>query len=146
MSLAICVANMGMALGRVGKMSAQQRVAFATMNGRTITKHFGHVKSFVVIEISDLEEQRRFIVTVDESPTHERGKGRGHDHEAKLVPIEDCDTIVAGGMGAPMAARIAAAGFNLILTSEKDIDETIARLIEGTLRHEPELAHASRNQ
>lgn len=123
-------------------MSTQQRVAFATMNGRTITKHFAHVKSYVVAEIVDLQEQRRFVVTLDKPAPHDRGKGRGHDHEAKLVPIEDCDTIIAGGMGTPMADRILAAGFNLILTSETDIDKAIARLIDGTLRHEQELAHA----
>jgi len=127
-------------------MSTQQRVAFATINGQTITKHFGQVKSFVVVEIPDLEEQRRFVVTVDELPTHERCKGRGHDHDAKLAQIADCDTVVAGGMGAPMAARVLAAGFNLILTSEKDIDKAIARFIEGTLHNEPELAHTSRNE
>lgn len=125
-------------------MSTQQRVAFATMNGRTITKHFGHVKSYVVAEIVDLQEQRRFVVTVDKPAPHDRGKGRGHDHDAKLVPIEDCDTIIAGGMGTPMADRILAAGFNLILTSETDIDKAIARLIDGTLRHEQELADAPR--
>lgn len=125
-------------------MSTQQRVAFATMNGRTITKHFGHVKSYVVAEIVDLQEQRRFVVTLDKPAPHDRGKGRGHDHDAKLVPIEDCDTIIAGGMGTPMADRILAAGFNLILTSETDIDKAIARLIDGTLRHEQELADAPR--
>jgi predicted Fe-Mo cluster-binding NifX family protein len=125
-------------------MSTQQRVAFATMNGRTITQHFGHVKSYIVVEIDDLQEQRRFVVTVDKPAAQDRGKGRGHDHDTKLVPIADCDTIVAGGMGTPMAARILAAGFNLILTSETDIDKAIAHLIDGTLRHEQQLIHAPR--
>lgn len=123
-------------------MNTQQRVAFATTNGQTITKHFGHVKSYVVVEVADLQEQRRFVVTVDKPATHDRGQGRGRDHDAKLVPIEDCDTIIAGGMGTPMVERISAAGFNLILTSETDLDKAIAHLIDGTLRHEPELAHA----
>ncbi|MDX2468323.1 MAG: NifB/NifX family molybdenum-iron cluster-binding protein [Acidimicrobiia bacterium] len=127
-------------------MNTQQRVAFATSNGKTITKHFGHVKSFVVVEIADLQEQRRYVVTVDRSATHDRGEGRGHDHDAKLLPIEDCDTVVAGGMGTPMAARVLDAGFNLVLTSEPDIDKAIARFADGTLQHEQELAHAPRNQ
>jgi hypothetical protein len=55
-------------------MSTKQRVAFATMNGRTVTKHFGHVKSYVVAEMADLQEQRRFVVTVDKPATHDRGK------------------------------------------------------------------------
>ena len=125
-------------------MSTQQKVAFATMNGRTITKHFGHVKSYVVVEIADLQEQRRFVVMIDKPATQDRGKGRGHDHDAKLVPIENCSSVVAGGMGTPMADRILAAGFNLILTSETDIDKAIAHLIDGTLRHEQQLIHAPR--
>lgn len=125
-------------------MSTQRRVALATINGQTITKHFGHVKSFVVVEISDLQEQRRFVATVDSPTTHDRGKGRGQDHDSKLLWIEDCDTVVAGGMGAPMAARVLAAGFNLILTSETDIDKAIERFIDGTLHHEPDLAHPPR--
>jgi predicted Fe-Mo cluster-binding NifX family protein len=123
-------------------MSTHQKVAFATMNGRTITKHFGHVKAYVVVEIAGVQEHRRFTVTIEKPATRDRGKGRGHDHDAKLVPIEDCDTVVAGGMGTPMADRILAAGFNLILTSETDIDQATARLIDGTLCHEQELAHA----
>jgi len=125
-------------------MNTKQKVAFATVNGRTITKHFGHVKSYVVVEISDLQEQGRFVVEVGNQPAREHQSGCGHCHDAKLVPIEDCDTVVAGGMGTPMAERVLASGLNLILTSETDIDKAVARVIEGTLRHDPELAHASR--
>jgi predicted Fe-Mo cluster-binding NifX family protein len=124
-------------------MNSTTRVAFATDDTTTINQHFGRLLGFVVIEVEDGREVSRTVV--ERSKNADRPAGQGHDHSALLSPVSDCDILVAGGMGLPMASHTQATGLELILTSVNKIDDARDRLIEGTLRHEPDLAHAPRH-
>ena len=113
-------------------MSQEQRIAFATMNGETITRHFGRARSYEVVILRDgavVERSTRV------APPHSHGhvEGGRHDHSGLLGILADCDIVVAGGMGPPMRADLRERGIRPILTSETSIDEAVRRLTEGEL-------------
>jgi predicted Fe-Mo cluster-binding NifX family protein len=118
-----------------------KRVAFATSDGRAISRHFGHVRQFLVVELDESRESHRSLRQRADQPAPDRNPATGHDHEALLDLIGDCDTIVAGGMGKPMADRAAARGFSVILTSERDLEAALGRYQIGLLNHEQSLLH-----
>jgi predicted Fe-Mo cluster-binding NifX family protein len=123
-----------------------KRLAFASYDGLTISRHFGHVKQFIVVEFREGAEIDRSLRQNADALPDETHRTRGHDHDALLDVIADCDLIVAGGMGLPMADRARERGFEVILTSEQTVDRAIARYLTGELGHEPALAHAPRRK
>jgi predicted Fe-Mo cluster-binding NifX family protein len=127
----------------VGAMPTK-KIAFPSSDGLTISRHFGHVKQFVVVEAHEGAEIERSVRQTADSLPIETLHTIGHDHDALLDLIADCDTIVAGGMGKPMADRSVERGFEVILTSERELDMALARYQIGELAHEPSLAHAPR--
>lgn len=121
-----------------------KKIAFPSSDGLTISRHFGHVKQFVVVETQGGSEIERSVRQKAESLPVESLHSKGHDHDALLDLIADCDTIVAGGMGKPMVDRSEQRGFEVVLTSERQLDAALARYQIGELTHEPSLAHAPR--
>ncbi len=116
------------------------KVAFSTLNGKTITSHFGRTKAFVVVTIDDGvetgRESRELSPAGRDDPEH-------HGRHRNLVgAIADCDIVIAGGMGHPVQERLEAAGIDVILTAIRPIDDAVAAYIAGTLDHDPERAHA----
>jgi predicted Fe-Mo cluster-binding NifX family protein len=120
-------------------MTPVQKVAFATNDGTDINRHFGRLSGFVVITISEGRPSERTVVP---RPGNADRPGGGHDHDALLDPISDCTTLIAGGMGRPMADHVEARGLQLILTSLPTIDEALGRYLAGSLEHESRRAHA----
>ena len=116
------------------------KLAIASNNGVTIQRHFGRTGQYVVVTLDGNGQVTREHREVDRShqadPDHHR-----HHHGTLLDPIADCDVLIAGGMGIPMANAAQASGKQLILTNERLVDDIIASFAAGTLTHHPELAH-----
>jgi len=124
------------------------RLAIASNNGVTIQRHFGRTRQYVVATIEDGHEVARDLRTMDpEQQGLEMGcHGPDHNHfdqrlRVMLSPVTDCDTFVVGGLGIPMLQAAETSGMNLILTSERLVDDIVASYLAGTLEHEPDLAH-----
>jgi len=116
------------------------KVAFPTLNGKTITSHFGHTKGFVVAIIDDgVEIGREFRELSPDGRDDPEHHGRHHN---LVDAIADCDIVIAGGMGHPVQARLEAADINVVLTAIRPIDDAVAAYIDGSLDHDPERAHA----
>jgi predicted Fe-Mo cluster-binding NifX family protein len=139
-------------------------IAVVTSNGTTIHRHFGRSRQYVVVTI---EEGREVAREVRDKPAHQHGHGHGHDHDhdhghghdhdhgddhhhghghghdhaEMLEPIMDCAVVIAGGMGAPMARHLEAAGKQVIRTSRTNIDDAVAAYLNGTLGDEITLIH-----
>lgn len=124
-------------------MPKKMKVAFATDDGRTINQHFGRLRGLLVIDIAGGAEASRTELGRPEQA--DRSDGRGHNHVALLDPIGDCDVLVAGGMGLPMAEHVASRGVELVLTAEPTIDTALAAFVAGTLQHEANPAHQPRH-
>ena len=118
------------------------KIAFPTLNGTAITAHFGRARGFIVVELENGAEVAREFREVDSGnhadPMHNRR------HENLVTTIQDCDAVIAGGMGHPMQERLEAAGLDVVLTGTRSIDTAAAAYAAGTLGHEPDRAHAHR--
>ncbi len=119
------------------------KIALATLNGKTVTAHFGRTKAFVVVEMEDGVEINRELreagsyKNIDPSdPGHRR---RHHD---LVDTVRDCDVVIAGGMGLPVQDRLEEAEINVVLTDTRVIDEAIEMYAFGTLVHDASRAHA----
>jgi predicted Fe-Mo cluster-binding NifX family protein len=118
------------------------KVAFATDDGNNINRHFGRLRGYVVFTITDGQPTSREILARPDDVDRPTG---GHNHTALLDPVSDCTTLVAGGMGQPMAAHAARTGLQLVLTSLTSIDVALERYLDGTLEHESNRAHTPRH-
>ncbi|MBI1752703.1 MAG: hypothetical protein HY014_04415 [Acidobacteria bacterium] len=101
------------------------KIAFPTMDGQSISAHFGRSKSFLVLEIQGAAIRRREVrVNEQARPVPalghdhaEPGAGpvsgngpHGHDHGAFARLLEDCQVLVVRGMGAGAVQAIRQAG------------------------------------
>ena len=123
----------------VEAMTQDTKVAFATDDGSNVNQHFGRLKGFVVVTIADGAEVDRTSLPRPQSA--DQPGERRHNHVALLDPIAGCDTLIAGGMGLPMASHVQERGIQLLLTSIQSIDDALAGYLEGSLEHEAERAH-----
>ncbi len=119
------------------------RIALATRDETTVTGHFGRTKGFVVVDVEDgVETAREFREVGSADHGNHQDPGRNRRHDDLIGTIQDCDAVIAGGMGFPVQAHAEAAGLEVVLTGTQSIDDAVTRYVTGTLDHEPDRAHA----
>ncbi len=123
------------------------KIAVVTEDGKRVSAHFGMAPWYRVFTIADgqivAEEMR-------EKPHHQHhdhahGHGHGHEHgcgshEAMFAPLQDCDVVIAGGLGAGALQRLEAIGVELILAGGQ-VDEVVAAYLRGELKSDPRRIH-----
>jgi predicted Fe-Mo cluster-binding NifX family protein len=131
------------------------KVAVITDDGRTISQHFGRAPFFLVATVEDgrvLSTEMRqkaghHTFAQTNEPHHGQAGQHGFDpasqgrHVAMLAAIQDCQVVLAGGMGQGMLVQLQAAGIRPVLTEIQDIHEALRALIDGSLVDRSERAH-----
>lgn len=122
------------------------KVAFATNDGATIFAHFGRAKFFEVIEVKDgnvVSRERREKTVFHSAHHHDHNSPADHGERHKIIYsfVEDCDYIVAAGMGYGIYDFLSSKGKQPILTTEKNIDQALRSLISGQLINHTEKLH-----
>jgi predicted Fe-Mo cluster-binding NifX family protein len=127
------------------------KIALATDDGRTVSRHFGRARQYAVLTVKDgairsrelrdksaphWQADRPHEETEGEAGTH----GEGHDDRGKhlemLAAIRDCEVVIAGGMGKGAHDHATAAGIRPIVTSLHDIDEAAIECAAGRILDE----------
>ncbi len=119
------------------------RIALATLNGNTVTAHFGRTKGFVVVELEngvEINRELREVGSCDQSNHQDPGHRRRH--HGLVDAVRDCDVVIAGGMGLPVQDRLREAEIEVVLTDTRSIDEAVQQYAAGTLTHDATRAHA----
>lgn len=127
-------------------MNSNFKVAFATNDGVITFAHFGRAKYFEVIEVKDgniTSRERR------EKPDFHSGNNHNHDHHSNhgerhntiYTLVEDCDFVVAAGMGYGIYDFLISKGKQPIVTTEKNIEDAVKNLISGQLVNHTEKLH-----
>jgi predicted Fe-Mo cluster-binding NifX family protein len=119
------------------------KVAFPTRDNETISRHFGKMTAIVVIDLEDGAETERESRDMASMPAC-----GGEDHgrpDFVAGTLDDCDIVIANGIGMPLADHIRRAGTEVVLTTTRTIDEALSAYLGGTIRHEPTLAHPARH-
>ena len=133
------------------------RIAIATDDGQTVSRHFGRAKAFAVLTVEDgtiasreLRDKFAPHSQPDEQP-HDENDGvpgvRGSSSAARgkhvqmLASVEDCAVLIAGGMGRGAYDHANALGIRPIVTSAADIDAAALECEAGRLADEAERLH-----
>lgn len=120
------------------------RIAVVTEDQTNISAHFGRAPFYVVFSAE--EGQVKLLETRPKphhGADHQHGGGQGHQHKHgdMLTPIQDCQVLIAGGMGTPAYEKLKGAGIEPILTNLKDIQAAAQSAAEGSLVHNPKRVH-----
>jgi predicted Fe-Mo cluster-binding NifX family protein len=131
------------------------RIAFPSDDGETISRHFGKAHTFTVAVVQSdgeavFEQRERRHLQPDhqhESPLfqlaepaspHGSGPALGFGIFAE---INDCQVLIAGGMGQPAYDRATAQGLEVILTGEKTIQAALEAYRAGRLASDMRRVH-----
>jgi predicted Fe-Mo cluster-binding NifX family protein len=125
------------------------KVAFVTDDGTTISAHFGRAQYYEVITINNgaITSRERISKLNHHSFQHSEGHSHGneHRHGQMTAPIEDCDILVARGMGMGAYNHLQAAGISVLLIDTNTIDEALQELLQGKAQHNSQRLHEHGN-
>jgi predicted Fe-Mo cluster-binding NifX family protein len=130
------------------------KIAIVTDDGRTVSKHFGRAKEFLVVTIDNgivIERKLREKLhhehfSHEEHDHHEHGaqgsSGAGHQKHVSMVEaISDCEVLIGGGMGRGAYLSLEQLNIRPIVTDQDDINLVITKFIGGKLVDHPEYLH-----
>ena len=133
------------------------KIALVTDDGKTISQHFGRATYYAVLTVENDEitgrEQREkpgHHTFRREAPEgHGEGQGRGHGfgrdsekkHRRMFDAIQDCEILVARGMGRGAYQGLEEAGIRPIVTDIEEIEEAARAILDGTIVDHSEKLH-----
>ncbi len=115
------------------------KIAFPSLDGETISTHFGSAPIFTVVTIKNQvvvsqENRQKPVVSVSNQ------QGQKHDHH-KFDLLNDCQAVIAGGMGENAFHRLKEMGIEVFLVKEKNIQNAITSYLAGELIHQQNRIH-----
>ncbi|MFH2038289.1 MAG: NifB/NifX family molybdenum-iron cluster-binding protein [Chloroflexota bacterium] len=132
------------------------KIAAVSDDGETISQHFGRAKYYIVLSIENgkikaREQREKMGHTHFSGEVHVEGKadGRGHGftpfeqdrHANMLEAVQDCQILLARGMGSGAYFSMEKAGIRPVLTSIVNIDEAALEAAAGTIVNHKEKLH-----
>jgi predicted Fe-Mo cluster-binding NifX family protein len=131
-----------------GPMS-RGRIAAATDDGKTVSRHFGRAPNYLVLtvedgrvvgrELRDKPGHQHFAGDPHADPGHQHGPGHGLDpaaqdrHARMAAVISDCQVLLVGGMGAGAYQSMVQAGIRPIVTDIADIGQAVEAVVSGEI-------------
>lgn len=131
------------------------KIAAVTEDGTTISQHFGRAPYYLVMEAADgkvVSKEKRDKAghhTFAGAEHHETvpGQRHGYDagaqslHAAMAQTIEDCQVLLAGGMGWGAHDSLKNAGIKVVVTDVEDIDTAVNLYLQDNLPNLMERLH-----
>jgi len=127
------------------------KIAVVTVDGTTVSQHFGRSPYYAIItvengEIKSRELRHRMVghfapggpshgTHGDELGRHGYGSEARRSHAAMAQELTDCQVLIAGGMGSGAYENLKDAGLEVILTDHRTIDDAIKAYLNGTLKN-----------
>jgi predicted Fe-Mo cluster-binding NifX family protein len=130
------------------------KIAFITNDGKTISRHFGRARYYLVLEVEDGKEISREMrdklghsqfsaqeETHDHGELHGMGQASHKKHSQMSEAISDCEVLICGGMG--MGAYQSMQYFDItpLVTEKVNIDETLKSYLDGDLKDQKDMLH-----
>lgn len=130
------------------------KIAAISDDGESISMHFGRAQLYVVLEVEDGKVMGREVrpkvghhtFGAHEHGEHQDGK-HGYDaasqdkHARMAGSIEDCQVLLAGGMGWGAYDSMKGRGIEPIITDIQDVDGAVRAYLDGTIRNLMEKLH-----
>jgi predicted Fe-Mo cluster-binding NifX family protein len=131
------------------------KIAVISEDGTTISQHFGRAPLYVVLTVENgqvvSKENRNkaghhtFAAAHHSEPAH--GERHGYDadsqskHAQMAQSIDDCQVLLAGGMGWGAYDSLSSRGIETIITDIQNIDEAVGLYLQGKLINLRERLH-----
>lgn len=113
------------------------KIALPTMDGKTISEHFGRCKAFMIFEVEGgtIVDRKARPNAQGGGESHDCGaEGHGHDHGAFARLLSDCQAVIVKGMGPGAMKAISEAGLKVYRANPSATpEEAVFRLIRGGL-------------
>jgi predicted Fe-Mo cluster-binding NifX family protein len=118
------------------------KIAVPSMDGLTLSAHFGRSRYFLVLEVEGGQVRSRDLrPNVQATPGEAGGscaQGHGHDHAGFARLLADCDAVLSGGMGGGARTALTQAGIQVCLVDPALSPEAAAlAFAAGTLEERP---------
>ena len=121
------------------------KIAVATQDGKTVTKHFGRAAHYLVVTVEDGEVtatelrdkvgHREFVGEPhdDQSGDHGFGPVAEDKHRQMAASVSDCTAVIVGGMGRGAFIGLQSLGLEAVVTDLDDAVEAAVRYAAGDL-------------
>jgi predicted Fe-Mo cluster-binding NifX family protein len=89
------------------------KIAVATVDGESVSQHFGQSTGFIVFEVENQQVKSRTLRTPADTPHEDgvcHGKGGG-----VLGLLQGCEVLICGGMGGGAATAVQSVGIQPVL-------------------------------
>jgi predicted Fe-Mo cluster-binding NifX family protein len=127
------------------------KIAAVTDDGKTVSLHFGRAQSYAVYTVEDgqiVAQELRDKPSHHhaghehrhEHGQHEHGAG-AEKHRQMLAPIEDCEALLARGMGHGAYQALQTANIKPIVTDIPAIEDAVQAYIQGDIVDHTEKLH-----
>jgi predicted Fe-Mo cluster-binding NifX family protein len=118
------------------------KIAVATVDGTSMSQHFGQSAGFIVFDVEGKTIQQRELRSNQQTPHDEgicqHGAGGAHSHSGIGGLIGDCTMVLCGGMGGGAAQALMQQGIRpVILPIAGSADDLVTRYLEGTIDTAP---------
>ena len=131
------------------------KIAVVSEDGATISQHFGRAPLYVVLTAEDGKitgketRNKAGHHTFAGGQTHETAPGERHGydagaqsrHAAMAQSIEDCQVLIAGGMGWGAYDSFKSRSIETVVTDVAEIDEAVSLYLQGKLPNMMERLH-----
>jgi predicted Fe-Mo cluster-binding NifX family protein len=129
------------------------KIAVVTDDHQTISAHFGRAIYYEVFTVVDGKITQREVLP---KPSHNQFANEPHDepgyahgmgpaaksrHTRMLEPIQDCQVLMARGMGQGAYDSLKQAGIQPFVTDIQEIEPAVKAYIDGQLVDHPERLH-----
>jgi predicted Fe-Mo cluster-binding NifX family protein len=117
------------------------KIAVATIDGVTVSQHFGQSKGFIVFEVEGTNLGKQEYRTNNHTPhaqglcNHTGGHQHGaHSHTNILELLHDCKVVLCGGMGAGAAQALQSRGIQPVILGEvSSAQDAVSSYVNGAL-------------
>jgi predicted Fe-Mo cluster-binding NifX family protein len=125
------------------------KIAFVSDDHNSISAHFGRALYYEIYTLEDGQVTGHETINRSETLAARPGtltaagdnNHHNHDHNAMIAPIEDCQVLVAGGMGQGAHISMQESDIQPILTDLKDIQLALSAFQAGTITNIPTRLH-----
>lgn len=117
------------------------KIAVATIDGISLSQHFGQSRGFVVFDVEGTNVQSREFRTNSDTP-HNQGVCHHEAVNAQAAPgsvgifdlLHDCGVVLCGGMGAGAANSMQANGIKpIMIAGARSADDAVAAYLSGKI-------------
>ncbi len=107
---------------------------------KNIAKHFGRALGFLIVELEEKNiKSKKYIKNDITNHNHSHGEhshsSHNHDHSNIFRALEDCNTVIAGGMGRRLYDEFQEKNINVFISTEYNIDNALELFMNNKLEN-----------